>query len=225
MAASAGKQRPKAVLIVDDHEIMRQGLRRLIEQEPGMAVCAEAADLRSARKALIAHRPDAAIVDIVLSDGSGLDLIKDIVSRHPDCAVLVLSMHNEPVYAERALRSGARGYVLKSEAAAHVIEGLRQVLAGHAYVSGTLASRMLTSLVAGRGDADPVSRLTDREFEVFELVGRGVGTQDIASRLHISAKTVAAHRENIKRKLGFGSATELMAYAVRWTSLESGPPA
>ena len=221
MTATHGPDHKK-VFIVEDHPIMRQGLAQLIEQEDDLAVCGEAEDIPGALKAIAETQPDLAIVDISLKGGSGIELIKDIAVRWPKLAVLVLSMHDESFYAERVLRAGARGYVTKAEASARVIEGIRRVLDGDVYVSERMSAKLLRKLV-GAGeelDVSPVERLSDREFEVFELIGRGLKSREIAERLHLSVKTVEAHREHIKRKLDLGSATELLKYAVQWVQLE-----
>ena len=212
----------KTVLIVDDHPIMRQGLAQLIAQEPGLTVCGEAEDAHGALQAIGQLQPDVAIVDIALKEGNGLELIKDIKIRYPKLAVLVLSMYDEAIYAERCLRAGARGYVTKAEASTKVIQALREVLRGGVYVSQQMASKMLRKLVSGDSDLDvfPMDRLSDREFQVFELIGQGLQTREIAKKLSLSVKTVDAHRENIKKKLNLGSATELLIYAVRWVQLD-----
>ncbi|MGB2821731.1 MAG: response regulator transcription factor [Phycisphaerae bacterium] len=211
------------ILVVDDHPIMRAGLIQLIAQEGDLAICGEAEDARGALAAIEAHPPDLAVVDISLKESSGLDLIKDIRARWPKLPVLVLSMHDEAIYAERVLRAGARGYVTKSEVSCKVIEGIRKVLAGEVYVSEQLASKMITSLVGG-GDLDtfPIDRLTDRELQVLDLIGRGLQTREVADRLHLSTKTVDAHREHIKKKLNLDSAAELVRYAVHWVQFEQG---
>jgi DNA-binding NarL/FixJ family response regulator len=216
--------RKAAVLIVDDHPIMRSGLAQLIAQEDDLELCGEAEDVHGALKAIEELEPDLAIVDIALKEGSGIELIKDIKVRWPKLPVLVLSMHDESFYAERVLRAGARGYVTKAEASSRVIEGVREVLKGGVYVSEKAASKMLGRLVAGGSTAPafPIDRLTDREFEVFELIGQGLQTRQIAERLHVSVKTVDAHREHIKDKLDIGSATELLKYAVQWVQFERG---
>ena len=211
------------ILVVDDHPVMRAGLTQLIAQEPDLAVCGEAEDARGAIEAIEARRPDLAIVDISLKDSSGLDLIKDIRIRWPGLPVLVLSMHDEVFYAERVLRAGARGYVTKSEVSSKVIEGIRKVLDGQVYVSEKIASKMISSLVGGGNlDAFPIDRLTDRELQVLELIGQGLQARDVADRLHISTKTVDAHREHIKKKLHLDGAAELARYAVHWVQFERG---
>ncbi len=215
---------PTRILVVDDHPIMRAGLAQLIAEEPDLAVCGEAADAHGALEAVETLQPDLAIVDITLKDSSGIDLIKDLRVRRPKLPVLVLSMHDEMFYAERALRAGARGYVTKSEVADRIIEAVRKVLAGEVYVSGKVADKMISSMVGGRSDpkAFPIDRLTDRELQVLELIGEGLQTREIAGRLHVSVKTVDAHREHIKRKLDLDGANELVKYAVQWVQFERG---
>ena len=214
----------KKVLIVDDHPIMRHGLTQLIGEEPDLVVCGEAEDVHGALKAIKRLQPDIAIVDISLKDSNGLELIKDIGARGPKLAVLVLSMHEESIYAERALRAGARGYVMKAEGPVRVIDGIRQVLNGTVYVSERTASKMISKLVGGsfHQSVSPVERLSDREFQVFELIGQGMQTREISARLHLSTKTVEAHREHIKKKLDLDTAAELLKYAVQWVQLERG---
>jgi len=221
-------QTPKAngnntinVLIVDDHEIMRQGLTQLINQETDMIVCAEAEDAAGALDAMSEHQPNIAVVDISLKDSSGIELIKDIMVRWPGFPVLVLSMHEESFYAERVLRAGAKGYVSKAEVSSKVVDGIRTVLKGDLYVSEKLASKLLSGIVGGSApEVSPIDRLSDREFEVFEMIGRGQQMRDIASKLHLSVKTVEAHREHIKKKLNLDSANELLTYALQWAQLE-----
>jgi DNA-binding NarL/FixJ family response regulator len=211
------------VLVVEDHEIMRQGLVHLIEQQTDLAVCGEADTIQDARRAVCELRPDVAIIDITLKDGNATGLIKDIRQRQPETTVLVLSMHNELVYAERALRAGARGYVSKSEASATVIEAVRRVVAGELYVSSEVASVVLSRMGGDGPDGRlPMDRLTDRELEVFELIGEGLRTREIAARLHLSAKTIETYRESIKHKLGLENATQMIVRAVQWVQFERG---
>ena len=213
---------PKKVLIVDDHELMRMAVAHLVAQEADLAVCGEAADVATALKAMDELKPDVAVVDITLKESHGIELIKDIRARRPDFPVLVLSMHEESFYAERVLRAGARGYVTKAEVSAEVIEGIRKVLKGEVYVSEAVASRMLTKLVGGKagGPSFPIDTLSDREFEVFEMIGQGLQSRQIAHRLHLSVKTVDTHREHIKKKLSLDTATDLLLYAIQWAQFE-----
>ncbi len=223
MAADAknddGKKR---VAVIDDHPIVRRGLSELIAHQVDLTVCGEAEDAAGALKMIAEAGPDIAVVDISLKDSSGIELIKDLKIRFPDLLVLVLSMHDESFYAERVLRAGARGYVTKEEATESVIVAIRKLLDGEIYLSEKMASKMLSKFVDGPSEAGglPVDRLTDRELEVFELIGRGIGTRQIAENLHLSVKTIESHRENIKRKLKLDNATELLQHAVKWVQIE-----
>lgn len=210
------------ILVVEDHPVARKGIVYLIDQEPDLSVCAESASIAAAVVAVHRTRPDVAVVDIGLSDGSGIDLIRTLKADHPELPTVVLSMHSEVFYAERALRAGARGYVTKAEDCESIIHAIRDVVAGRVFVSPELANQMLSGMVAGssRTPTFSIDRLTDREFEVFEHIGQGQQTQEIARMLHISVGTVDAHREHIKKKLNVGSAGKLMVRAIRWA--ESG---
>lgn len=210
--------RPSRVLIVDDHAVVRQGLKQLIGSESDLAVCGEAETAREALEQIEALKPDMAVIDLSLKDSNGLELIKDIRVRFPDLPTLVLSMHDEGFYGERVLRAGGRGYVMKEEAADKVLAAIRCVLSGEIYLSSRLASKMLSSLAGGHGELSesPVHALSDRELEVFELIGHGLGTRQIAEKLHLSVKTIESHRENVKKKLSLADATELVRQAVRW---------
>jgi DNA-binding NarL/FixJ family response regulator len=211
------------VLLVDDHPVVRQGIRAVMSQEPDLEVVGEAESAAEALRVIEESRPDLAVVDLSLKDSSGLDLIKDIRIRHPRLLVLVLSMRDEAFYAERALRAGARGYVVKEEGCGVVVEAIRKILKGQIYLSDRLASKMIGAYVGGAAPgASPVERLTDRELEVFELIGRGLPTREIADRLHLSVKTIDAHRENLKRKLGLDSATALLKQAIEWVAQRGG---
>ena len=209
---------PKRVFLVDDHPLVREWLTNLINQQAGLKVCGEAESGPEAREKIAALRPDVAIVDIALKDSSGIELIKDLKQSCPEVAVLVLSMHEEPHYAERALRAGARGYVMKRETTRKVIAAISQVLAGKLCVSDTIAAAMAAQYVEGKtlATSSPVEQLSDRELEVFELLGQGRTTRQIAEMLHVSIKTVQAYCARVKEKLNLGSATELLREAVRW---------
>jgi len=216
-----GKSKPavavKQVLIVDDHPMMRQGLAQLINSEPDLKVCCEADTAKQAFEVVQHGKPDIVLLDISLPDRNGLELIKDIHTVRPALPVLVVSMHDESHYAERVLRAGGRGYVMKQEGGKKLMEAIRRVLAGQIAVSEKMSERILETFSGtARGDS-PVGRLTDREFEVFQLVGQGSATREIAVLLRLSVKTVEVHRGNIKQKLGIKSATELVRYAVRWS--------
>jgi len=210
------------VFILDDHPMMRQGLCQLIEAEPDLSVCGEAETAGNAFEAITALKPDLVLADISLPDKNGLELIKDVQSVAPGLAVLVISMHDESLYAERVLRAGGRGYIMKQEGGKKLMQAIRQVLSGQIYVSEKMSATILELFSGRRAEAEsaPVGKLSDREFEVFQLIGQGKSTKEIAAGLHLSAKTVEVHRINIKQKLDLKSAPELIRYAVRW--IESG---
>jgi len=215
------------VLIVDDHPLVRQGLAMLINKSPDLRVIGQAADTQGALTLMGEQEPEVAVVDLSLAGGSGLDLLKEIGRRHPSVLTLVLTMHDELFYAERALRAGARGYVMKGESTEEVLEAIRQVRKGEIYVSEHLRST-LVQRAAEPGPNAPTSAvesLSDRELEVFELVGRGQPTREIAKQLSVSVKTVETHRHRIKEKLGLRSGTEMVRYAIRWVEREAGSPA
>ena len=210
------------VLIVDDHPIVRQGLTQLIDQEDDLHVCGQAEDAHEAMRAIRELSPDMVVVDISLKDTSGIELIKDIKVRCPDLPVLTLSMHDEGVYAERAMRSGARGYIMKQEATERVVTAIRRVLSGEVYVSEGMAAKMVSKLVAGPAQTggSPVDRLSDRELEVFRLIGTGYGTREMAEKLHLSIKTIETYRAHIKDKLDLVDANELLRTAITWVNAE-----
>ncbi len=211
------KTRRSRVFIIDDHPIVREGLALQIGGEPDMVVCGEAEDVADALARLPAAVPDAILVDISLKTGNGIDLVKRIRARDSTVRILVWSMHAENLYAERALRAGANGYVNKRDATRQVLEGLRVVLAGKVYVSADLASQLLTRLVSGsRAAAGAVALLTDRELEAFNLLGRGLSTQQIAEQMHVSPKTVETYRIRVKEKLGLTTLAELIQRATHW---------
>ena len=219
------QQPPKAkILLVDDHPIVRERLGELIAQEPDLAVCGEAEDHNGALKAADALAPDLAIVDITLKDTYGIELIKQLKELHPHLPILVLSMHDESLYGERALRAGAKGYLTKQEATKKVISAIRRILAGEIFVSEKMAATIMRK-VAGGGSPEgstPTDVLTDRELEVFQLLGQGLGVREIGENLFISVKTVEAHREHIKQKMNFKSSTELLRYAIEFTMKDNG---
>jgi DNA-binding NarL/FixJ family response regulator len=215
--SSGGKKSKKQVFLVDDHPLVRQALSQLINQEGDLAVCGEAEGAPEALRSIAALKPDVAVVDLTLKEGSGLDLVKDLKLRHPELPVLVLSMHDESTYAERLLRSGARGYVMKDQASDKVVTALRRVLDGEVYLSEKMSARILHKLVGGApASASPVDLLSDRELQVFELLGQGIGTRRIAEKLHLSVKTVETYREHIKIKLKLDNATDLLQHAIQW---------
>jgi DNA-binding NarL/FixJ family response regulator len=206
------------VFIVDDHPLVREWLTNLIKQQADLTVCGESETAPEAFAAIGACRPDVAIVDISLKDSSGLELIKSLKESHPEVAVLVLSMHEESHYAERALRAGARGYVMKRETTKQVVEAIRRIREGKIYVSEPLAEAMTSQFVEGKrlAGGSPVEQLSDRELEVFDMLGRGIGTRQISESLRISLKTVQAYCGRIKEKLKLDSGTELLREAIRW---------
>ena len=211
---AAGRVR---ILIVDDHPTFLHGLRDLIEEEPDLVVCGQAADAGEALQLLRTTQPDVAVVDLSLKGGHGLELIEQIGQRDDRVRMLVCSVHPESHFAERALRAGAMGYVNKQEAADKLVEAVRQILRGEIYVSGPMAKRLLHGLVGGKGSGkNPVDTLTNREIEIFEMIGQGLTTKQIARQLHLSHKTIEAHREKIKMKLGLANSVQLSFSAFQW---------
>jgi DNA-binding NarL/FixJ family response regulator len=212
------------VFLVDDHPLVRESLASLIERQPDLSVCGEADSPGAALHGIAATEPDVAIVDLSLGERTGLDLIRDLKTSHPRVAVLVLSMHDEQLYAERALRAGARGYIMKREATRNVILAIRRVCEGKIVVSEAVAESLAARLVGGvsGGPDSPVASLSDRELEVFRLVGEGRTTRQIAESLHLSVKTVQAYYARIKEKLGAGSANEMLREAIRWIEERGG---
>ena len=218
--------RKARILLVDDHPIVRQGLALMLANEQDLDVCGQAKDVPEAMEMIARLNPDLVVVDLSLSGLSGLDLVKEAKAHHVSLPVLVLSMHDETVQAERALRAGARGYVMKQEATGTIITAVRQVLAGHIYLSDRMSSKLLGKLAgnAATGASSPIERLSDREFQVFTLIGQGIGPRAIAEKLGLSVKTVEAHRENIKAKLGLGSGNELIRYAMQYLMDQNAVP-
>ena len=212
----------KRILVVDDHPIIRQGLALLIDREPDLVVCGEAEEASGAMHVLASSRPDFVIIDISLNGPDGLDLLKHIRTTHPHLPVLILSMHDESIYAERALRAGANGYIMKQEATGRVLDAVRRILGGEIYVSDRVAAKMLKHYITGSGTVrnSSVADLSDRELEVFRLIGEGHGTRQIAEQLHISIKTVESYQAHIKEKLSLRSARELMQHAIQWNMNE-----
>ena len=214
---------PARILIVDDHAIVRHGIALLLSKHPEFRVCGEAGTLEEARSAAAQLNPDLALVDITLKDGSGLDLVREWRERLPSLRAVVLSMHDEREYAERALRAGARGYVMKENADEVMIEALHTVQRGEVYASAEVSARMLRQLADGTSAASEtggVGSLTERETEVFRALGEGLTSRKIAERYSLSERTVEVHRANIKRKLGCEDTAQLLREAVRW--VESG---
>jgi DNA-binding NarL/FixJ family response regulator len=215
-AAVASKRK---VFIVDDHPIVREGLAQMINREPDLAVCGDAREMQEALASIDVHKPHILIVDISLNGPDGLDLLKRIRAKDPGLPVLILSMHDESIYAERALRAGANGYIMKQEATEKVLIALRRILNREIYVSDRVADKMLHRFVgAGRSDAakgSPLEALSDRELEVLHLIGEGHGTRQIAQELHLSVKTVESYQSHLKEKLSLKNCRELMQYAIQ----------
>lgn len=206
----------KRILIVDDHAILREGLSDAIGRESDLEVCGQTGDAFDALELAGSTQPDLALVDISIGGKNGLELIKDLQARHPKIAILALSMHEETLYAERVLRAGGRGYIMKQEGGQRVLEAIRQVLAGGIAVSPKVSAKVLNLFSGQSSDISPIARLTDRELEIFQLIGQGRDNARIAEQLHISPKTADVHRANIKEKLEIETNAELIAFAARW---------
>jgi len=207
-----------SVFLVDDHPLVREWLSQLIQREDDLAMCGEAEDTQEALQKIEETKPDIVVADISLKNSHGLELVKDLQVRLPLLPVLVLSMHDESLYAERVLRAGAKGYITKQEATKKILQAIRQVLSGQIYISEKMASRMVHKMVLGRSESQksPIERLTDRELEVFQLIGRGQGTRRIAGELHLGIKTVESYRARIKEKLKLEDGTQLLQHAIQW---------
>jgi DNA-binding NarL/FixJ family response regulator len=210
---------PRRVLIVDDHPVVRQGIKLMIEAEPDLTICGEAQTEQQARKLVRELRPDALLVDLSLSEGDGFNVVRDVHAHFPETHVLVLSMHDEAIYAERLLAEGASGYIMKQAATDQLITALRTVLRGERFVSESL-KRSLESRREVEGG--PSSRLSGRELQVISLIGRGLGTREIADNLSLSVKTVETHRLTIKRKLALDTNAQLVQYAIKWHGTSAG---
>jgi len=225
--ASTEPRRKRNVLIVDDHPIVRQGIAQLIDREDDMRVSCEAGDADQALEVIANNNGrcnvDIALVDMSLPGISGIELVKTLRSRFPEIQTLVISMHDESLYAERALRAGAKGYIMKQEATEKVLIAIRHILSGEVYVSEKMRAKILQRIIDNRFETptSPVSHLSDKELDVLRLIGKGLRTSEIASELSRSVKTVEAHRANLKEKLGLKNATELVRFAVHWVESES----
>lgn len=206
----------KRILIVDDHAIMRDGLVEVLNREPDLEVCGQTGDAFVALELAASTAPDLAVVDINIGGKSGLELIKDLRVQHPQVAILALSAHDETLYAERVLRAGGAGYVMKSEGSERLVAAVRQVLGGETAVSAKVSAKVLSLFAGKRTDISPVERLTDRELEIFQLIGEGLDNTRVADQLHISPKTAEVHRAHIKEKLQIKSNSELISFAARW---------
>jgi len=210
------------ILVVDDHPLFRHGIGDLINAEPDLEVCGEADSAPAALEAIRSRAPDLVTIDISLRGANGIELLKSIKAEHAKLPLLVLSMHDESLYALRALRAGARGYIMKQEALDRVMSAIRQVLRGELYVSPSMSGRMIEEFVQGSsGGSSIADKLTDRELEILQLIGQGHGVQQIATELNLSAKTVETHRAHIKEKLNFQSARELARFAVQWVDQQT----
>jgi DNA-binding NarL/FixJ family response regulator len=223
MTSSELRSKKTRVLIVDDHPITRSGLSYLINHQPDMVTCCEAQNAGEALTGVLEARPDLVLTDFTLPDKNGLELIKDIKAARPELPILVISMHEESLYAERVLRAGARGYITKEEGGERLMRAIRHVLSGAIYVSDKMSARILEIFSGGPAtqSRSVVEELSDREFEVFELLGAGLSTQQIAERLRLSMKTVDAHRAKLKSKLKVRTNNELVAYAARWAASQA----
>jgi DNA-binding NarL/FixJ family response regulator len=211
----------KRIFIVDDHPVFREGLLGLVKREPSLSICGEADNAPEALDAIKRLTPELVLADISLPGKSGLELIKDILAVCPDTAVLVISMHDETLYAERVLRAGGRGYIMKQEGPERILQAIRHVLDGQLYLSGKMSIRILDAFSGRRAKtSSPIARLTDRELEIVQLIGVGKDSHTIARQLHLSVKTVDAHRGHIKEKLNLSSGTELICYAARWVETQ-----
>ena len=217
----------RRVLIVDDHPIVRQGLRRMIEPEGDLVVCGEVQTDKEARAAIRALVPDVVIVDISLGQGDGLELVRDVHAQYPDLPMLVLSMHDELIYGERLLAAGASGYIMKQAASEQLLVALRMVLSGGTYLSEKLAGNLgrMEGTGAGGLGGDPIDRLSNRELQVLSLIGRGMSSREAAEALGLSVKTVETHRQSLKRKLNLATNAQLLQYAINWYASRSKPPA
>jgi len=206
------------IFIVDDHPLVRQGLAQIIEKEDDLEVCGEAEDTPDAMTGIGNCNPDAVIVDISLQGNNGLELIKNLKALYEDLPILVFSMHDETIYAQRALRAGAKAYVMKKEDSSRIVEAIHKIVKGEIYVSSRVADQVLHQIVSGPSNstASPIDRLTDRELEVVQLIGRGLSTREIAESLNLSVKTIESHRAHVKEKLHLRNATELVQFSVQW---------
>jgi DNA-binding NarL/FixJ family response regulator len=226
-SSASSKTTMRTLLLVDDHPMMRAGLAQLINQQADLHVSAEAGNPAEALKLLETIKPDLILSDITMPGRSGIDFIRDVLALLPGMSILVVSMHDETIYAERVLQAGARGYIMKESGGENLLIAIRQVLSGSVYVSREMSTRILDNLSSKkpRASNSAITQLSNREFEIFQLIGRGLGTRKIADQLHISTKTVEVHRGHIKEKLGIKDASELVHRAIQWIEAEnSGRP-
>ena len=220
MAQKRQQSTKKRIFIVDDHPIVREGLITIINHDKDLAVCGEADEPQEALKAISELRPDVVIVDITLKNSDGIELTKSIKARYPKLPVIVLSIHDESVYAERALRAGAQAYLMKEVVSENIVTAIRTVLSGEIYVSNKMGKKFLHKLAGSKVDTNstPIDSLSDRELEIFRLIGQGYKPSKIAKSMHLSVKTVETYRARIKEKLNLADADELLRYAIRWVS-------
>ena len=214
--------RKRRIFVVDDHPLVRDGFRSILNEEPDLVVCGEAAEGAAALASIPSLRPDLILVDISLGNGSGLELLKDLAIRHPSIPVLVVSMHDEAIYADRVLRAGARGYLMKVESSQRLLGAIRRVLEGKVFVSESVMTSIASKLGQHKGDLQPIGRLSDRELQVFELIGNGLSTSEIAQRMHLSIKTIQAYVARTKEKFGVLTLRELLREALRWHDSAKG---
>ena len=219
----APKAAKRRVLLVDDHPMTREGLAAIINRQADLEVCCEASNPAEAMSELSKSKPDLMVTDMTMPGRSGIEFLKDVHAMMPELPMLVLSMHDEMLYAERALRAGARGYLMKDAGSAKVLEVIRLVLSGQSYISPQMSARLLDALTGRRprGSTSPIEKLSDREFEVFQLLGSGKSTKEVAQTLNLSPKTVDVHRGRIKEKLQLKGATSLLHHAVRWVETQA----
>lgn len=216
-AGSDGKRHSRQVLIVDAHPIVREGLQQIIEGEPDLSVCAEADSALAARAAIKERNPDVIVTDISLKHGDGIELVRHVRAHHPHLPMLVLSDHDETIYAERMLSVGASGYIMKQANSEQILTALRRILDGGTYVSSAVGSSMIERFAAsGSTSGNPIDRLSNRELQILHMVGKGMSTRETALSLSLSIKTVESHRQRLKRKLNLGSGTQLIQYAINW---------
>lgn len=223
-AAPAPPPKKSSVILVDDHPVVREGLARVIEQEADLEVCDQAQNAIEALQKIESSQPDIAVIDVTLDGSHGLELVKDLKIRFPNLPILMLSMHDESLYAERSLRAGAKGYIMKQQPPQELVKAIRRVLQGEVYLSEAMTRQMLDKIAGEskvRGNS-PSEALSDREFEVFELIGQVRSTSQIATLLHLSVKTVQTHREHIKQKLSLTDGVSLVRYAVQWVGVQKG---
>jgi DNA-binding NarL/FixJ family response regulator len=215
------------IVVIDDHPVLRQGIAQLISEQEDFVVVGQAEDTKMAITVVQQAKPDGIVLDVSLKGASGIEAAKDIKALYPRVKILMLSMHDENIYAARALKAGASGYIMKDESPEKVVAALRKVMKGEVYVSERYGSRLLCNLAGGRanGASTPVDMLSDRELEVFSLIGQGLGTRSIAEKLTLSVKTIESHRAHIKEKLNLEGGTELVHYAIQWEQGEKRPVA